>query len=335
MNSGLRFLALAGAVCSFLTLLADDRGRVALDIDALVRVAGMPSTGTEVYIIPAEGRVEHLTEGFSQFYRELELQTTYLLSFERDGCMDKQVYIDTHVPQSFMSLSPFAFRFKVTLRGQERQGDRYAGPVAFVRFNAGLSDFDYETDYRMLRDSTVFQRLELARSLGADHPALGGDVLPDAVRVPSSGNLPAVEPAVPAGSLPVVELPRKVTRVGVANAAPEPAARPAPEVVENRSDTGPKPAPAPPVGARPASLAPGFAKREHPSPRADLPADPLAEGRSEELVVEPLRVTTIVRVVLNGVTTEFRRVAHYHGGVTHFKNGSPCSEAVYHEGTGY
>ena len=249
--------------------------------------------------------------------------------------MDKQVYIDTHVPQSFMSLSPFAFRFKVTLREQERQGDRYAGPVAFVRFNAGLSDFDYETDYRMLRDSTVFQRLELARSLGAGHPALAGDVLPDAVRVPSAGNLPAVEPALPEGGLPVVELPRKVTRIGVANAAPEPTARPAPEAVDNRSDAPPRSVAVPHVEVRTASSVPVTAERDNAPSRVDQHSDPLAEGRSEELIVEPLRVTTIVRVVLNGVVTEYRRVAHYHGGVTHFRNGSPCSEPVYREGTGY
>jgi len=51
--------------------------------------------------------------------------------------------------------------------------------------------------------------------------------------------------------------------------------------------------------------------------------------RNEDLIVEAAKITTVVRLETNGVTTEYRRVSHKWGGVFYFKDGQACSQLVY------
>ncbi|MBK8497994.1 MAG: hypothetical protein IPL52_04050 [Flavobacteriales bacterium] len=52
-------------------------------------------------------------------------------------------------------------------------------------------------------------------------------------------------------------------------------------------------------------------------------------NRSEDLVVDGGKVTTIVRLESEGKTTEYRRVYHKWGGVFYFKDGATCTQQVY------
>lgn len=51
--------------------------------------------------------------------------------------------------------------------------------------------------------------------------------------------------------------------------------------------------------------------------------------RQEELVVEPTKVMTIIRLAQGEVTHEYRRVVHKWGGTFYFKNGESCSQQTY------
>jgi hypothetical protein len=58
-------------------------------------------------------------------------------------------------------------------------------------------------------------------------------------------------------------------------------------------------------------------------------------GRSVDVVVERLRVITVVR--LQGATghiTEYRRVADLHGSVMYFEDGRNIPASIYHARTG-
>ncbi|HMQ76343.1 MAG TPA: carboxypeptidase-like regulatory domain-containing protein [Flavobacteriales bacterium] len=64
----------------------------------------------------------------------------------------------------------------------------------------------------------------------------------------------------------------------------------------------------------------------------DRPEEPviLAEVvREEELIVEPNKVMTVIRLEREGVSTEFKRIVHKWGGVFYFKNGDSCTREVY------
>lgn len=49
--------------------------------------------------------------------------------------------------------------------------------------------------------------------------------------------------------------------------------------------------------------------------------------------VEPTRVTTVVTVSLGDDRTEYRKITHKFGAIYHFKDGLPCTEHVYEQGT--
>lgn len=53
----------------------------------------------------------------------------------------------------------------------------------------------------------------------------------------------------------------------------------------------------------------------------------------QETLVEPSRVTTIVKVTEGANTDEYRKVIHKFGGLYYFKNGTACTAEIYQRGT--
>lgn len=51
--------------------------------------------------------------------------------------------------------------------------------------------------------------------------------------------------------------------------------------------------------------------------------------RTEDLIVEATKVTTVVRLEAEGKVTEYRRVFHKWGGIFYFRDGLACSQAEY------
>lgn len=138
-------------------------------------------------------------------------------------------------------------------------------------------------------------------------------------------------------------------KAAAAAAKAEPLPKPAP-VVTAREEPPPSP-PAPRVtrNALSARVVEGADGRraqapvagEEPSPVRsaaarqggdDRPAEPVHAAevvRQEELIVEPNKVMTVIRLEREGVSTEFKRIAHKWGGVFYFKNGDICTREVY------
>lgn len=68
-------------------------------------------------------------------------------------------------------------------------------------------------------------------------------------------------------------------------------------------------------------------KGEEDRPLAEHP-EPVVH-RTEDLVVEAGKVTTIVRIETDGLVAEYRRVFHKWGGTFFFKDGIACSQSEY------
>lgn len=66
------------------------------------------------------------------------------------------------------------------------------------------------------------------------------------------------------------------------------------------------------------------AKPQVPAQEADL-------MRTEDLIVETGKVTTVVKLTVGGKQTEYRRVYHKWGGVYYFKDGQPCTALQYEQ----
>lgn len=61
---------------------------------------------------------------------------------------------------------------------------------------------------------------------------------------------------------------------------------------------------------------------------AEIVEEPIV-NRTEDLLVESGKVTTVVKLEAEGVITEYRRVYHKWGGTFFFKNGATCTQQVY------
>lgn len=84
----------------------------------------------------------------------------------------------------------------------------------------------------------------------------------------------------------------------------------------------------PRLAEEPSRVAPARAN-EH----QDLRPAPVTEEpgvvRTEDLLVEAGKVTTVVKLETAGKLTEYRRVYHKWGGVFYFKDGQPCTALIY------
>ncbi|MBS1583733.1 MAG: hypothetical protein JST66_16150 [Bacteroidetes bacterium] len=305
-----------------------------LRIDGIVRVKKVSPASARVIVVPNEGEVRTITEGLSHFTLTLDLQTNYLLSFECNGCVTKQLLFDTHVPAG----RAYEFPFQVTLEPPPTDAPfAYAGPVGLIRYDPAIADFGYDTDYKIARDDVLTERLEQvrARSAAAPVPDLQPLSAPPAAAAPVPSAPVVAAPAPPAPPKPDVDAPRgpfeelAPTRSEVAPLVHPTGERPAPASVPAPA---PVPAPLRVPPAPPVLVAPKPAEAIEEAPRSVASLE--QDGRTEEVVPEKLRVTTIVRIRAEGHTTEYRRVAQYYGGVVYFKDGVACTEAVYHEGTG-
>lgn len=306
-----------------------------LRIDGIVRVKKVSPASARVIVVPNEGEVRTITEGLSHFTLTLDLQTNYLLSFECDGCVTKQLLFDTHVPAG---RAAYEFPFQVTLEPPPTDAPfAYAGPVGLIRYDAAIADFGYDTDYKIARDDVLTERLEQvrARSEAAPVPDLEPLPAPPAAAAPAPRAPEGTTAMPPAPPKPDVDAPRgpfeelAPTRSEIAPLV-HPTGEHSTAVAVPVHAPAPAPARVPPVPPAPVARKPVEAIEEEPRPAAALEQD----GRTEEVVPEKLRVTTIVRIRADGHTTEYRRVAQYYGGVVYFKDGMSCTEAVYREGTG-
>lgn len=297
---------------------------VFLEIDGKLRVHGAPLEGARVVVFH-EGRTSQvITNDVSHIAMRLDLQSSYLLSFEREGCITKQLLFDTHVPANALADAPFSFPFKVTLEAMPASSSMgYVGPVGLISYDIAKADFDHDSKYTLVELDRLLEAT-LPNSFSAS-PALDRELLPhmDLLRNAENG-LPdmAVRDRVPYMGLPIGHLDAATGKTDAPRVEPSSGAMPGSGAM---SKVVTKAGPRPLIDAT-------FPLRviDKRVPDAMVPA--FSEGRSEEFRAEKLRVTTIIRITAEGRTTEYRRIAHRYGPVYFFRNGVSCSETVYTKG---
>ncbi len=318
--------AIGGGLAMALCALAF--GASPLRLDGILIVKGLPLDGARVIVLTKDGEAQVLTEGLSHFTLNLDLQKDYLVSFERSGCVSKQLRFNTNVPPERMNPEGFRFPFQVTLEAApEGQRMEYAGPVGYIHFDEKLKDFSYNTDYRILKENFLAEQLELVQS------QLRAPVQPVTSRVAAPANEElvvastrthtSVEPAKPLAPYdmiaPVVSRTPPMVHVLGSSEVPSPPviirSEPTPTaVVQHVNAIAPTRTPEKPVMAV-----------ASPEPlRVDE-----ATGVVREVQVDSLRVITITRFQKGTDTKEYRRVVSYYGGTTYFCNGYACSENTY------
>lgn len=296
-----------------------------LHLDGILIVKGLPLEGSQVIVITRDGEAQVLTRGLARFTLDLDLQKDYLVSFQRPGCVSKQLRFNTNVPVENLNPEGYRFPFQVTLEpAPEGQSMEYAGPVGYIQFDAKLNDFSYNTDYRILKDDFLTKELERAQAeLNAKVqpvPSVGPGLAKDEGSMVPKHKLPMVEAVDPVMHDMVASVvsrtPPMVHVLGTsAITSRTPANRP-----DQTAADHPAP-PSPPVPARPEAVA------------TKASSEPLHPERAvaveKEVQVDSLHVTTIIRFQKGASTDEYRRVVSYYGGTTYFKNGQACSEDTF------
>lgn len=325
---------LPAMTCLILTggLYAGANVELVLKIDGIVRVKEVPFQGARMIILSREDSERVVTTDLDHFQMSLELQSAYLFSFERADCVTKELYFDTHVPAEFLDRAPFDFPFKVTLEPPPPGYHfEYVGPVGYIRFYPEHKDFGYDTDYTRKGDPLLHERMKAVQAR-LDGPAIAPALL-------STGDVPVPMPAGVLASEVMVEendsiVPAEITsaprihRTGEGSMSSE---RPRRIATRYTSLSRPRIRPSPMTAIEHAP--PAIAKAPERPPDV-LEESPMRVDRTEELITERNRVTTIVRITRGGDVTEYRRVAHAYGPVFYFKDGESCSDRVYLEGVG-
>ncbi len=342
-------------VCALMPVLLHGEEQGHLALDGILKVKGGDLFGARMVMVDHMGHSVVLGSGLSHFSLSLELNSEYLLEFSKEGCVTKQVLVDTRVPTGDYVFRNYGFPFQVTLQApRQGQAYEYDGPVARVHFVPAIDDFGYDTDYRVkpmpaLAEAMIDVRVSLAASRAAVSEPV---VLPPPAEAAAQDPLPAM---VPAAGLVIVNEPVRTEEPApviepavVREAAAPPMEAPSDEMgiraEEVPAETGEDvPLEEPPAFVR--QPPPARAPRPKPKPAPVQPVDPIPavtisghvlmdSDREEAVVVEHLRVTRIVRIIEEGRVVEYRRVTHRYGSTVHFRNGVACSAARFERGVG-
>ena len=141
-------LALASGVNA-----ADRNNSLILDGQVRAQVGGL----TQVRMIIFQNGVatDTLVQGLYHFQLPLELNANYTLRFEAEGCVTKEVEVNTLVPQGAKLHNRLQFDFEVTLFSQEADAPKqFNAPVAKVVFDPAQRGFDQDMQHQAQLVST-------------------------------------------------------------------------------------------------------------------------------------------------------------------------------------
>ena len=118
-------------------------------INGRVKVDGGGMEGTRVVVYKEGVKQRVVTNNLSKFSLDLDINTSYVLSFEKDGFVTKKLNFDTHAPGEAIANGFTPFEFAVSLFKQYEGVNTvvFNQPVGMIRFDKNADDFDYDTDY--------------------------------------------------------------------------------------------------------------------------------------------------------------------------------------------
>ncbi len=295
-----------------------------LQVDGMLRIKGGSLEGAQAIIVSDDAEGMMIEGGLAHFVRALQLQTRYLFSFEREGCVTKQILFDTNVPMGYLSDAPFNFPFEVTLeRPPTGTTFEYAGPVGFVRFMPELADFGYDTDYSIKRDPMLFERMREFRDKDASLVAapVRGIIIGSPLAEVSPSHDPSDDDS--------ATTPTPSAVPPLVHPTDEEAMMPVPVREEIPMRIVDKPVRVAVMAVAKSASAVVRIKAMPPAPTQRALSTVSGDSREEQLIVEPRSVTTIVRITHAGSIVELRRVAHLYGAVFYFQGGQSCTERQY------
>ncbi|MBK9416010.1 MAG: hypothetical protein IPN62_01685 [Flavobacteriales bacterium] len=351
-------------------------GQSKFTVNGRMKVESGDMSNTRVVVYKNGVKERTLTNSITKFSLDLDLNSNYIVSFEKDGYVSKKISFNTKVPSDQVSgpFTPFDFAVSIFKQYDETNMVVFNQPVGLIRFEPSLGDFDYDTDYtRSIQSQLQAAQKEVEQKQKAEaqeelvnaktKAAAEAEARKQAeqaakdeqARVSAAKKEEAIRAAEQARQ--EAEARKAAERAALEARKPAPKPEQPPPTAPKAKPTPPEPKPERPIPTPPRSPEPGILANavvgqdtrratvpvvKEEAPPADLARtggtdtvrphqDLLDEDvvRHEELVVEPNKVVTIVKLEKAGGVTEYRKVFHKWGGTFYFKNGEPCSQLAY------
>lgn len=373
----LRHLLAALLLIASSSLLAQGR----FNANGRVKIEGGDISGARAVVYKNGVKERTISTGLSKFALELDLNASYIVSFEKDGYVSKKISFDTRVPADAVAngFTPFDFAVSLFKQYDDINMVVFNQPVGMIRYDASAGDFDYDTDYtksiqsqmqeavalveqkqkdeaqradldakRKAEDAKAQAKAEAeAKKQAAAQEAAAAKAAAEAERnAAAAAKAQAEADRNAAAEAAKAEKAREAAKPPVAKAEPKPSPPIEPKI-ERPKPVPPAPAPQrnalaaepakgqderrriePVLAEEPSRVAPART-HEHQEDRPDQVAEQADLFRTEDLIVESGKVTTVVRLEVGGKVTEYRRVYHKWGGVFYFKDGLACTQLVY------
>jgi flagellar biosynthesis GTPase FlhF len=136
------------------------QGRFTIQGRVKVEGGGLEGARMVVYRNGEKDRV--VNNNLSKFSLDLDLNQTYVINFEKDGFVTKKLSFDTHAPAEAVTngFTPFEFAVSIFKQYDDVNTVVFNQPVGMIRFDAGLDDFDYDTDYTKSIQSQLQKTME-------------------------------------------------------------------------------------------------------------------------------------------------------------------------------
>jgi len=343
--------------------------------------------------VKKDGKDAFTQSGASKMRFKLDFNKKYSLVFTKPGYITKTIEINSSAPAARIGngFEPYKIGVKLFLQNEENMVV-YNQPVAQIKYDANIDEFNFDTDYSksilsaVSRDNTEEEKPAQPTPVTTPKPVEGTDVAPALV---VASTPPAPEPPKPVVAQPVAaEEKDKPAASAVQASDPPPVSTPTP-VIEQETPVAQVPVkaeePRPPVAPVAAEVKPA-AENNKAGEEGKMTAEPVAAKESRETaagrsgedarrvsnarsreekpiikasrkegsenpavfnspatateappaepqfreedrvtredVVEKNRVITKIKVIKNGVTTEYRKVNYSWGGEFYFRNNT-------------
>lgn len=103
-----------------------------------------------------------VNSGLGKFSVDLDFNTSYVLSFEKDGFVTKKLVFETKAPAEAVANGFAPFEFAVSLFKQYDDVNivMFNQPVGIIRYEPDVDDFNYDTDYTKSIQSQLQEVME-------------------------------------------------------------------------------------------------------------------------------------------------------------------------------
>ncbi len=325
-------------------------------INGRLKVEGGGMDGCRMVVYMNGEKHRTISADLNKFSLEMELNKTYVLSFEKAGFVTKKLSFNTNVPTVAAQIGFTPFDFVVSLFKQYDGMNTvvFNQPVGMIRYDAALADFDYDTDYtKSIQSALEAAQAEVEKKQKEEVRELAEDQKrkDQEAKEQAKADARAAKEAAAQAKVEAKQKEPEPEPVQAKAAPPKPEAPPAPKPVPAAEKVERKapPAPKPVVASAIAKPREGTEQRKASEPRvmeersrieAALPRTgveprPKFEPsqttvvRQHDVIVEPNEIVTIIKLQQGDLSTEYRRVSRKYSGVFYFKNGSSCSKLVY------